>query len=172
MDTVNYRLHRLAYAIEFLIALPVVYTVWSQVAGQVNLDLVLWYWKLGLGVGMAWAAVRATAAAVEQERAWNLRTLKWVAVVLLLAVGAGMVTHYFRVYYENEEEMIEEQEEPAFTASRLERQRMLRRGGLVHVELGQGAAHPHLAPAAGKLDEEFAVVLGSAAAREDLLAGG
>ncbi len=172
MGIVNHRLYRLAYAIEFLIALPVVFAVWGQAAGQGHLDLVFWYWKLGLALAIAWAAVRATAAAVEHERAWNLRTLKWVAVVGLLAVGAGMVTYYFHLYYEGEEEVIEEEEDPAFTATRLALRAALRGGSLVEVELGQGAAHAHLAPSAGKLNQKLPVFLGGAVAGEDLLAGG
>lgn len=142
------RLTRLAYTIEFLIALPVVYTVWGQIAGQSHLDLVFWYWKLGMGIAIAWATVRATAAAVEHERAWNFRTIKWVATIMLLGLGCAMVTYYVHLYYEGEEELMEEEEDGAYTATRL----ALRGGGVVEMQLGQGAAYAHLAPRAGKLD--------------------
>ena len=75
---------RLLYTIEFLIAIIATYTVWSQVGGQYHLDLMAWYWKLGLGAGVAFAAVKATAAAVAGQRAWNARTLTWVSVVIAL----------------------------------------------------------------------------------------
>jgi hypothetical protein len=88
---------RLFYAIEFLIALIATYTVWSQVGGQYHLDLMAWYWKLCLGAGIAFAAVRATAAAVKGERAWNARTLRWISVVLALALVCGLVTYYYHL---------------------------------------------------------------------------
>jgi hypothetical protein len=88
---------RLFYAIEFLIALIATYTVWSQVGGQYHLDLMAWYWKLCLGAVIAFAAVRATAAAVKGERAWNARTLRWISVVLALALVCGLVTYYYHL---------------------------------------------------------------------------
>ena len=65
---------RLAYATQFLIALVAVFVLWSEVGGQVHLDLMPWYLKLGLGAGAAFAAVKATSAAVSREYAWNSRT--------------------------------------------------------------------------------------------------
>lgn len=88
---------RLLYAIEFLIALIATFTVWSQVGGQYHLDLMAWYWKLCLGVGIAFAAVKATAAAVAGKRAWNSRTLKWVSIILALALACGAVTYYYHL---------------------------------------------------------------------------
>ena len=71
---------RLAYATQFPIAVIAVYVLWSQVGGQSHLDLMPWYVKLGLGAGAAVAVVKATAAAVSKERAWNGRTLKWLGI--------------------------------------------------------------------------------------------
>jgi hypothetical protein len=88
---------RLFYAIEFLIALIATYTIWSQVGGQYHLDLMAWYWKLFLGVGLSFAAVKATAAAVAGQRAWNSRTLKWVSIILALALASGAVTYYYHL---------------------------------------------------------------------------
>jgi hypothetical protein len=88
---------RLLYAIEFLIALIATYTVWSQVGGQGHLDIMAWYWKLGLGVGIAFATVKATAAAITGGRTWNARTLRWLSVILALAVVCGAVTYYYHV---------------------------------------------------------------------------
>jgi len=62
---------RLAYSTQFLIALIAVFLLWSQVGGQTHLDLMPWYLKLGLGGGVAFATVKATAASVSQERAWE-----------------------------------------------------------------------------------------------------
>jgi hypothetical protein len=88
---------RLFYAIEFLIALIATYTVWSQVGGQYHLDLMAWYWKLCLGAGIAFAAVKATAASVKAERAWNARTLRWISVILALGLACGAVTYYYHL---------------------------------------------------------------------------
>lgn len=88
---------RLFYAIEFLVALIATYTVWSQVGGQGHLDLMEWYWKLGLGVALACATVKATAAAVAGPRTWNSRTLRWLSLILALALACGAVTYYYHI---------------------------------------------------------------------------
>lgn len=148
------RLIRLAYTIEFLIALLAVFAVWGQVAGQSHLDLVFWYWKLGLVLAVAYACVRATGAAVERERTWNSRTIGWVGVVVLLGLLAGMVTYYVHLYYEPQEEEETVEEEPAYTATRVQLASVgLRRDGLVHVKLRKGSAHAHFAIAARKLNQ-------------------
>ena len=81
---------RLAYATLFLLALIAVFTLWSQVGGQGHLGLVPWYLKLGLGCGAAFTIVKAAAAAYEGTRAWNLRTVRWLALTLVLLVGCGL----------------------------------------------------------------------------------
>jgi hypothetical protein len=85
---------RLAYTTQFLIALIAVFVLWGQVGGQSHLDLMPWYLKLGLGVGSAFAAVKATAAAVARERAWNAQSLKWFGLMLALLVGCGLASYY------------------------------------------------------------------------------
>ena len=71
---------RLAYATQFLIALVAIFILWSQVGGQDHLDLIPWYIKLLLGAGAAFAIVKATAAAVSRDAAWNAVTLRWVGI--------------------------------------------------------------------------------------------
>lgn len=93
---------RLAYVTQFLIALIAVFVLWSEVAGQVHLDLLPWYLKLGLGAGVAFATVKATAAAVEGKRAWNIAALRWLAVVLLLLAGCGVAAYYAHMYGEDD----------------------------------------------------------------------
>jgi hypothetical protein len=85
---------RLAYTSQFLIALIAVFVLWSQIGGQSHLDLMPWYLKLGLGVGSAFAAVKATAAAVGRERAWNGQSLKWFGLMLALLLGCGLASYY------------------------------------------------------------------------------
>ena len=88
---------RLLYAIEFLIALIATDTVWSPVGGQGHLDMMAWYWKLFLGGGIAFATVKATAAAANGKRTWNARTLRWISIVLALALACGVVTYYYHL---------------------------------------------------------------------------
>lgn len=100
---------RLAYSTQFLIAIIAVFVLWSQVGGQGHLDLMPWYLKLGLGGGAAFAAVRATVAAVGQDRAWNGSSVKWVGIMLGLLLGCGLATYYYHVYAEGDED--EEQDQ-------------------------------------------------------------
>lgn len=95
---------RLAYITQFLIALIAIFVFWAQVGGQGHLDLLPWYVKLGLGAGAAYATVRASAAAVSREQAWNGATLKWFGILLALLIGCGLVTYYAHVNLEDNEE--------------------------------------------------------------------
>jgi hypothetical protein len=95
---------RLAYATLFLIAVMAVFTLWSQVGGQSHLDLVPWYLKLGLGCGAAFTIVKAAAAAFEGTRAWNLRTVKWLALTVVLLAGCGAASYYEHLFGESDED--------------------------------------------------------------------
>ncbi len=95
---------RLAYSTLFLIALLAVFVVWSEVGGQTHLDLMPWYLKLGLGAGAAFAAVKATAAAVGGANPWNGGTLRWFGILLALLLGCGLATYYVHVYGEVDEQ--------------------------------------------------------------------
>jgi hypothetical protein len=95
---------RLAYTTQFLIALIAVFVLWSQVGGQSHLDLMPWYLKLALGAGAAFAVVKATAAAVSHQHAWNGRTLKWVGIMVALLVGFGLASYYCHLYLETDDE--------------------------------------------------------------------
>jgi heme/copper-type cytochrome/quinol oxidase subunit 3 len=93
----NHALARLLYIIEFFLALLAILTLWSQVGGQTHLDLMPWHLKLSLSVAMAVASVKATAAAVTTHRAWNRRTLSWLAIVVLLGIVMGLITYYYHL---------------------------------------------------------------------------
>jgi Na+/glutamate symporter len=95
---------RLAYTTQFLIALIAIFVLWSQVGGQSHLDLMPWYLKLGLGAGAAFATVKATAAAVGQDKTWNAGSLKWFGIVIALLIGCGLASYYVHVYGESDEE--------------------------------------------------------------------
>lgn len=108
---------RLAYATQFLIALVAVFVLWSEVGGQVHLDLMPWYLKLGLGAGAAFAVVKATSAAVSRERAWNSQTLKWFGLMLALLVGCGLASYYCHVYGESDEQDDQQQDTTVSSAA-------------------------------------------------------
>jgi hypothetical protein len=101
---------RLAYVTQFLIALLSVYTIWAQVGGQSHIDLMPWYLKLGLGLGAAFAIVKATAAAVSNDHAWNGGTLKWVGITIALLIGCGLASYYFHIYGEEDENDSEDEQ--------------------------------------------------------------
>jgi hypothetical protein len=91
------RLIRPLLAIEFLVAIEVCLTFWSEVGGQYDLDLMFWPWKFGLTLAAAGLITAITAELVRSVRS------RWIVIygVLLLAVVvmAGIVTYY---YYMNE----------------------------------------------------------------------
>ena len=89
---------RLAYTFEFLIALLVIFTLWSEVGGQGHLDLMPWYTKLLCGMTMAWCCVRFTAGMVEQPRAWNFRSAGWLSGIILIALVMGGITYYYHLH--------------------------------------------------------------------------
>jgi hypothetical protein len=95
---------RLAYAIEFLVALVAILSVWSEVGGQGHLDLMPWYIKLGCLLGMAWSSVRFTAGIVEQKKVWTRRTIAWFASILLFGIAMGGITYYYHLHEEPEDE--------------------------------------------------------------------
>lgn len=94
---------RLVYIVEFLVAVPAVYTLWSQVGGQGHLDLMPWYDKLFLGAGAAWAIVRLSAAVIERERVWTLRSCFWFFAVLVFAVAMAATTYYYHLHEATDE---------------------------------------------------------------------
>ena len=89
---------RLVYALEFLIALIAIFTVWSEVGGQGHMDLLPWYIKLGSSLSLAWCSVRFTAALVEHEKAWNQHTAVWFAGIILVAIVMGGITYYYHLH--------------------------------------------------------------------------
>src|ERR1700733_11222088 len=88
---------RLAYCFEFLIALFVIFTLWSEIGGQGHLDLMPWYIKLVCGVSMACCCLRFTAGIVEEPRAWNSRSARWLAGLILIAMVMGGITYFYHL---------------------------------------------------------------------------
>jgi hypothetical protein len=83
------------YAFEFLIALIAIFTGWSEVGGQAALDLMYWAWKLGLSIALALVAVLYTAALVSEDSLWTTRSVRWLALMIVIFLGMGAVTYYY-----------------------------------------------------------------------------
>jgi predicted outer membrane lipoprotein len=95
---------RLAYTTQFLIALIAVFVLWSQVGGQSHLDLLPWTLKLGLGLAAAYGIVRATAASVAGDRAWNGHAVRWLGFTLAALLACGYATYYAHMNLEETDE--------------------------------------------------------------------
>ena len=89
---------RLAYMVEFLVALLTVTELWSVVGGQNHLDDMVWYAKLGLTVGLALIITMGTSVAVSHERIWNAKTIACVVIALLLIGGMAAATYYVHIH--------------------------------------------------------------------------
>jgi hypothetical protein len=93
---------RLAYAVEFFIALIAIISLWSEVGGEGHLDLMPWYVKLGCILGLAWCCVRFTASLVEQQAVWTGRTIRWFVGILLFCLVMGGITYYYHLHEESD----------------------------------------------------------------------
>lgn len=89
---------RLAYVFEFLVALVAAFIVWSEVGGQGHLDLLPWHIKLVSVMALAWCCVRFSAGIVEEPKAWNGRTVRWLLGMVLIAVAMGGITYYYHLH--------------------------------------------------------------------------
>lgn len=89
------KLLRVVYVFEFLIALIAIFTAWSEIGGQAALDLMYWGWKLGLSVALAAVIVAYTAAIATADSLWNLRSARWLMIIVLLVLVIGIVTYYY-----------------------------------------------------------------------------
>jgi len=102
--SVNASLLRLAYALEFLVALIAIISLWSEVGGEGHLDLMPWYTKLGCILGLAWCSMRFTAGIVEQQKLWTRRTVSWFAGILLFCIAMGGITYYYHLHEDPDDE--------------------------------------------------------------------
>ncbi len=114
-----HRLLRLLLILEFLLAIEVVFTFWSQVGGQYHLDLMFWPWKFGISLAAAGLITSITAdlsreVGVRRRRVWVLGGLLAVTVIL-----AGAVTYYYHLNEPTDDD--EDSDQPA-RVTRLERE--------------------------------------------------
>jgi hypothetical protein len=96
------RLIRPLLVFEFLVAIEVWLTFWSQVGGQYHLELMFWPWKFGLTVAGAWLI---TAITVELYRgapgkpgSLSRRAIVYGALLVAVIVTAGVVTYYYHMH--------------------------------------------------------------------------
>ena len=115
---------RLAYSTQFLIALIAIFILWSQVGGQTHLDLLPWHVKLALACAAAYCIVRATMAAVGNERGWNAQSAAWLGLTVAVLVVCGMASYWAHVNLEETDGDDSQQDAPI--------SRMLPPGGAGH----------------------------------------
>ena len=98
------KLPRILYVIEFLIALPALFFVWSQTGGQSHLNLIPWYWQFSLVALLAVTVVKATEGAYEGESGWNAHSVRWMVMAIFVAIAMGVLTYYHHLNEPVEEE--------------------------------------------------------------------
>jgi peptidoglycan/LPS O-acetylase OafA/YrhL len=86
---------RIAYAVEFLIALIAFFECWSQMGGQAPLDLMPWWVKLGMAVAFCAVVVRLTAVAVRNEAFPPLLLIRWSLALVMVLLVIALTTYYF-----------------------------------------------------------------------------
>jgi len=91
------RLLRPLLVFEFLIAVQVWLTFWSQVGGQYHLDLMFWPWKLGLTIVVAWLVCAFTADLFQSGGTVSRRAVVYVSLLVITMIVAGVVTYYYHV---------------------------------------------------------------------------
>jgi hypothetical protein len=92
---------RIVYVFEFLIALVAIFTTWSEIGGQAALDLMHWGWKLGFSLSLASCIVAFTAAISSEESVWNLRSARWLTAIVIILLGAAVVTYFYAIQADN-----------------------------------------------------------------------
>jgi len=91
------RLLRTFLVVEFLVAIEVWLTFWSQVGGQYHLDLMFWPWKFGLTVAGAWLITAITAELFKHESGLSRRAIVYATLLFAVIVTAGVVTYYYHL---------------------------------------------------------------------------
>lgn len=104
---------RIAYALEFLLALVAFFECWSQIGGQAPLDLMPWWVKLSFATLFSFAIVGVTAAAVRNQPFPALGLVRWGLALVLVIVAVALTTYY---YYLNEPSDDESSDDPVTTS--------------------------------------------------------
>jgi hypothetical protein len=107
LPTMEPRPLRIAYALEFLLALIACFECWSQIGGQAPLDLMPWWLKFLLASALASAFVRLTAVAVH-NRLPSVPVVRWSIAFVLVLVVVAITTYYFYLHLPPDEENTDE----------------------------------------------------------------
>lgn len=86
---------RLAFVMEFLVALVAIFTSWSEIGGQSALDLMHWGWKLGFSFLLAGTIVAYTSSVVAADSLWTAQSARWLSAIALLLIGMAVVTYFY-----------------------------------------------------------------------------
>ncbi len=105
------RLLRPLLIIEFMIALQVVFTCWSQIGGQYHLDVMFWPWKLVLSAAMALLTTALTASLVRSDGIVGKKTWIYGSLLLATIAIAGLVTYYYHLHEPSDED--DQDDQPA-----------------------------------------------------------
>src|SRR5580658_5821517 len=96
------RLLRPFLVVEFLVAIEVWLTFWSQVGGHYHLALMFWPWKFGLTVAGAWLITAITAELFRsvpgEPGSPSRRAIIYAALLFAVIVTAGVVTYYYHMH--------------------------------------------------------------------------
>ena len=107
------RLVRPFLILEFLIAIQVVFTFWSEVGGQYHLDLMFWPWKFGLSVAAASLVVAITANLIRHNGTISRLALTLCSFLIVVIVVAGVVTYYYHLNEPQDNDDDDSTDEPA-----------------------------------------------------------
>jgi hypothetical protein len=88
---------RIAYAIEFLLALIAFFECWSQIGGQGPLDLMPWWMKVVFAAAFSSVVVKLTAAAVRNDGPPAVPLVRWGLALVLVLVIIALTTYYFHL---------------------------------------------------------------------------
>jgi hypothetical protein len=91
------RLIRPFLIVEFLLAVQVWLTLWSEVGGQYHLDLMFWPWKFGITMAAACLTTAITANLFHNNGDFTRRAVVYAAMLFAVAVVAGVVTYYYHM---------------------------------------------------------------------------
>lgn len=91
----NDKLLRVAYALEFLVAIVAIFTGWSEIGGQAALDLMHPGFKFAFSLLLALCLVGYTAAVVSGDSWWTMRSARWFTGILLLLAAMSVVTYFY-----------------------------------------------------------------------------
>ncbi len=99
---------RIAYAIEFLLALIAFFECWSQIGGQGPLDLMPWWMKIVFATAFSSLVVKVTSIAVRNDAPLSVPLVRWALALVLVLVIIALTTYYFHLFEPSDDENADE----------------------------------------------------------------